>query len=53
MNIYPVLNYASHLKDVWPSGGIAPCILMRGTRWRWVVSFTPRALPPTLPVPTG
>jgi hypothetical protein len=24
------------------SGSIAPCIRNLGTRWRWVVSFTPR-----------
>jgi hypothetical protein len=28
------------------SGGIAQCILDLGTRWRWVVSFTPRPLYP-------
>jgi hypothetical protein len=27
-------------------GGIAPRILDLGTRWRWVVSFTPRPLCP-------
>jgi hypothetical protein len=26
----------------WGSGGIAPHSLDLGTRWRWVVSFTPR-----------
>jgi hypothetical protein len=26
------------------SGGITPCILNLGTRWRWMVSFTPWAL---------
>jgi len=26
------------------SGGIAPLILNLGTRWRWVVNFTPRQL---------
>jgi hypothetical protein len=26
----------------WGSEGIAPRILDLGTRWRWVVSFTPR-----------
>jgi hypothetical protein len=28
------------------SGGIAPCIIDHGTRWRWVVGFTPRPLYP-------
>jgi hypothetical protein len=32
------------MKARWGSGGIAPRILDRGTRWRWVVSFTPRPL---------
>jgi hypothetical protein len=30
------------LKTYCGSGGIAPRILDLGTRWRWVVSFTPR-----------
>jgi hypothetical protein len=30
----------------WGSGGIAPRILDPGTRWRLVVSFTPRRLYP-------
>jgi len=30
----------------WGSGGIAPCILDLGSRWRWVVSFTLRLLYP-------
>jgi hypothetical protein len=32
------------MKMYWGSGGIALCILDLGTRWRWVVSFTPRSL---------
>jgi len=28
------------------NGGIAPRVLDLGTRWRWVVSFTPRPLQP-------
>jgi len=28
----------------WESGGIAPCVLILGSRWRWVISFTPRPL---------
>jgi hypothetical protein len=30
------------MKTYWGSGGIAPRILDLGTRWRCVVSFTPR-----------
>jgi hypothetical protein len=33
-------------KGYWGSGGIAPLILDPGTRWRWVVSFTPRPFHP-------
>jgi hypothetical protein len=32
------------MKAYWGSGGIAPRILYLGTRWRWMVSFTPRPL---------
>jgi hypothetical protein len=34
------------MKTYWGSGDIAPRILDLGTRWRWVVSFTPRPLYP-------
>jgi len=34
------------MRMYWGSGGIAPRILHLGTRWRWVVSFTPRPLYP-------
>jgi len=30
------------MKVYWGSGGITPRILDLGTRWRWVVSFTPQ-----------
>jgi len=33
------------MKTYW-SGGIVPRILDLGTRWMWVVSFTPRPLYP-------
>jgi len=33
-------------EDVRGSGGIAPRILNLSTKWRWVVSFTPRPLYP-------
>jgi len=32
------------MKAYWSSGGTAPGIFVFGTRWRWVVSFTPRPL---------
>jgi len=32
------------MKAYWVSGGIDPLFLNLGTRWRWVVSFTPRPL---------
>jgi hypothetical protein len=32
------------MKTYWGSGGIAPRILDLGTRWMWVVSFTPQPL---------
>jgi hypothetical protein len=34
------------MKTYWGSGGIAPRITDLGTRWRWVVNFTPRPLYP-------
>jgi hypothetical protein len=34
------------MKVYWGSEGIAPRILELGTRWRLVVSFTPRPLYP-------
>jgi hypothetical protein len=34
------------MKVYWGSGGITPRILDLGTRWRWMVSFTPRPLYP-------
>jgi hypothetical protein len=32
------------MRAYWGSGGIAPRILAIGSRWRWVVSLTPRPL---------
>jgi hypothetical protein len=40
-------NWAPRHEDVLGSGGISPRILDLGTRWRWVVGFTPRAALPT------
>jgi hypothetical protein len=34
------------MKTYWGTGSIAPRIFDLGTRWRWVVSFTPRLLYP-------
>jgi len=34
------------MKAYWGSGNITPRILELDTRWRWVVSFTPRSLYP-------
>jgi hypothetical protein len=34
------------MKTYWGSGGIAPRSLDLGTRWRWVISFTPQPLYP-------
>jgi hypothetical protein len=34
------------MKTYCGSGGVAPCILDLGTRWRSVISFTPRTLYP-------
>jgi len=44
----PVLffNWASRHGGVRGSRGIAPSILVLGTRWRWVISFTPPSLYP-------
>jgi hypothetical protein len=33
-------------RSCWGTGGIAPSILDLGTRWKWVVRFTPRPLYP-------
>jgi hypothetical protein len=32
------------MKTNWRSGGTAPHVLDLGTKWRWLVSFTPRPL---------
>jgi hypothetical protein len=37
----------------WGSGGIPPCIIDLGTRWRWGVNFTPRPLYPQGKSPWG
>jgi hypothetical protein len=41
---FPLCFWAPRHGGVLESGGIAPRILDLGTRWRWVVSFTPRPL---------
>jgi hypothetical protein len=40
------VNWAPHNKGVLGSGGTAPRIPDLSTRWRWVVSFTPRERAP-------
>jgi hypothetical protein len=44
----PVRFLTEHnaMKSYWGRGYTAPRILDLGTRWRWVVSFTPRPLHP-------
>jgi hypothetical protein len=44
VKIIPVLYHA--MKTYWGSGGTVPRILDVGTRWRWVVCFTPRPFYP-------
>jgi hypothetical protein len=44
VNLSLCLNWTPGHEGVLGNGGIAPRILDLGTRWRWVVSFTP--LPP-------
>jgi len=34
------------METYWGNGGIASRVLDLGTRWRWVVSLTPRSLYP-------
>jgi hypothetical protein len=41
-----LFNWAPNHGDVLGSGGIVPRILHLGTRFRWVVSFTPRPIYP-------
>jgi hypothetical protein len=41
-----LLNKNHTMESCRGNGCIAPCILYLGTRWRWVVSFTPRPLYP-------
>jgi hypothetical protein len=42
VNLSTCFNWAPHHEGIFGSGVIAPHILDFGTRWRWVVSFTPR-----------
>jgi hypothetical protein len=42
MKTHPVFNRRH--EETWVSGGIAPRILNLRTKWRWVVSLTPRPL---------
>jgi hypothetical protein len=45
-----VINEAPRREDVLGCGGIAPRINL-GTRWRWVLNFTPRPLYPAVKTP--
>jgi hypothetical protein len=40
--VVPVLKLAPRHEDVLGSGGMAPLTFSFCTRWRWLVSFTPR-----------
>jgi hypothetical protein len=40
------LNKARRHKRIWENGSVPQCIPNLGTKWRWVVSFTPRPLHP-------
>jgi hypothetical protein len=46
--VLPVLffNLAPHYEAYWERRCVGPRILDFGTRWRWVVSFTPRPIYP-------
>jgi len=44
MKTYSVLNWSRRHEDWCDSGGIAARRLILGSRWRWVVRFTPRPL---------
>jgi hypothetical protein len=45
--VIPAILTEHHtMKTHWGSGGTVPRILDLGTRWRWVVRFTPRPLYP-------
>jgi hypothetical protein len=46
VNLSLCLTKCHAMRTYWGSGGIAPCILDLGTRWRWEVSFTPWPLYP-------
>jgi hypothetical protein len=49
VKVVPVLfNWAPHHEGELGSASIAPHILDLGTRWRWVVSFTPRERVPDI-----
>jgi len=43
---YPAFNYSARNEDASASRGLAPCILVPDTKWRWMVSFMPRPLYP-------
>jgi len=47
--VVPVLE--CHTTKTYGGGGIVPCTLNLGTRWRWVVSFTAQPLYPQIKSP--
>jgi hypothetical protein len=44
VRLHLVLTEHHTMEGYWGSGSIAPRIFYLGTRWRWVVSLTPRPL---------
>jgi len=46
MKTYLLLNQAPRHEAVWGSGDTAPRVINIGTRWIWMVSFTPQLLYP-------
>jgi hypothetical protein len=46
VNLSLCLTKHHTMMTYWGNGGVALCILDLGTRWRWVVSFTPQLLYP-------
>jgi hypothetical protein len=42
--VVPLLKLSTTHVEIWGSGGIAPHILNTDTRWRWLMTFTPRPL---------
>jgi hypothetical protein len=43
MKRYPMLEEEPCEEEIQVGGGIAISILNLGTKWKWVISFTPRS----------